>query len=350
MRSRDLTAFIASVAAGCSSPPQQVHVPAASVTQAPSKDAPKQAAPPPASAAVSSSAPIPKRDPRAAPEPVAVPAPAAAKPGDGAWAPLEGARLVEDAPVLFTTTLHPDATKPYAYVTIVAGHVDDVQVRMLAGTREPVSKELADEKRTGLIPEEERQRLVAVHNGGFQTEHGHWTMQIDGVLLYPVRAGGCLVALSEEGKLSIFSESLLASRADDAHSFREAPPCLLEESKANPGISTESSTRRWGAAKGGDLNVRRTAIAVDESQKWIYFAFGDWVSATTLTRALRASRARDAAELDINWSFTKFVSYSAESPSVETLLVKDMKHIPREHVERPAPRDFFYWILRDPKR
>jgi hypothetical protein len=61
-----------------------------------------------------------------------------------------------------------------------------------------------------------------------------------------------------------------------------------------------------------------------------------------------AAGAHDAAELDINWNWTRFLTF-AKNPEgalrVSGSLV-DVQYSNRAYVERPSERDFFYVLGR----
>jgi hypothetical protein len=62
---------------------------------------------------------------------------------------------------------------------------------------------------------------------------------------------------------------------------------------------------------------------------------------------MRAAGAVDAAELDVNWSFPRFLVYGpGASPEVTASLVPRLKVAPGEYVVKPSERDFFYLVRR----
>ena len=61
---------------------------------------------------------------------------------------------------------------------------------------------------------------------------------------------------------------------------------------------------------------------------------------------MKAAGAENAAELDVNQSFPRFVFYTPaaphEAPRVASALIPDIQYVRSEYVGRPEGRDFFY--------
>ena len=68
--------------------------------------------------------------------------------------------------------------------------------------------------------------------------------------------------------------------------------------------------------------------------------------ADDLARGMAAAGATDAVELDINYSWTKFLVFGGDPLVVTSTLIEDMKHQRRGYVEKSAFRDFFYLLRR----
>lgn len=285
------------------------------------------------------------------PPDVTPPVKGVAKPDDGKWVAWEAAGSPRGYPLMFKTVLHPDGTKHFTYVAIVAVRTADVFTKLVEGTLEPESKAIPKEQRSGKVPEGDWPKLIAVHNGGFMASHGRYGMRIGSREFLPPRLDKdpCAIGWNQDGSIRIAPWSMLAPEAAALTAYRQTPPCLLSAGEVSKEMSREGSTRRWGAAKGGDLWVRRSAIGLDASGEVMFYAFGDWTSATTLTRALKAAGVAHAAQLDMNWSFIKFLLFKPGpdgSPVEGEFLEPEVRHSPGEHIQRHSQRDFFYWVRR----
>jgi hypothetical protein len=270
-----------------------------------------------------------------------------AKPGDGVFSPIvEGAA----GGALARAIVHPHGVKPHPHVVVVAIDLRRVALRLAAGTDEPVSKSVPAERRPGLVPPAELPSLIAVFNGGFLTQHGQWGMMVEGDTFLPPRDEGCTVALLDDGSVRIGTWKALAPLAGRMRAHRQTPPCLVEGEKPHPSLPNEDTARLWGAAVGGDREIRRTALGTDASGKTLFFGIGEWVWARDLAAALRAAGAADVAELDISWSYTRFLLYDRPKPpsppEVVSTLIPKVEYTRGSYVQKPAPRDFFYLLHR----
>lgn len=295
------------------------------------------------------------------PAPAVAPAPAAPKafppagfaplhartgqPGDGVWSALpEGAR--GGPAVLVRTTAHPDTIKPHIYVAILAIDLSRVELRLVAGSIEPESKAVPPERRPGLVPAADQADLIAVFNGGFMVRHGQYGVMINSDTFVPPRPDACTVALARDGGVRIRTWTEIAPQVETLTAFRQTPPCLIEQGALHPQIDPDPRPRKWGAAENGDVEIRRSALGLDASGKVLFYGLGEWVTAKALADAMKAAGAVDAAELDINWSYTRFLFFGRPSPEaplqVVSTLIPKTKHSLEGYVKKPSERDFFY--------
>jgi len=277
-----------------------------------------------------------------------------AKPGDGKWqAMAEGTRA--SGSVMFRTEVHPHKFKPFVFVTIVAFDRRHVDINLVEGIQEPVSKNVPAEKRTGLVPSSDYASLLVVFNGGFKAAHGRYGMMLDGDIYVPPKDDACTVALHTDGGVRIGSWPVIAPTASTLRGWRQTPPCLVEQGVVNERLKNEFRTRKWGAAAGGDREIRRSAIGLDQSGRTLFYGFGDWVTAGDIAAAMSAAGAHDAAQLDINWSYTRFFTFDhptgshdgAAPPRIAGSIVPKAKWSPNRYISKPSYRDFFY-LTADP--
>ncbi len=352
---RRLVAGALVAAAGCGPglPPQTTPPPPAPSAQA-SSEAPWEAAPPLVPAATVPDPP-PSEPPPAAPPPPPPPFPPpafrapvehTAKAGDGTWTAL----LPDPAggPALFyRTTVHPDRVKSMVLVIVVAVDLERVAVRLVAGTREPIAPAVPAERRTGLVPAADQANLLAVMNGGFMTRHGSWGMGIGGDIFLPAHDDGCTVALFADA-VRIRTHTALAGSLAGALAFRQTPPCLVEQGAVQPALLGDDKPRRWGLSVTGGVSIRRSALGLAGGGRTLLYGLGEAVTPRALAEAMAAAGAVDAAELDVNWSYTRFLLYDGGTspPQLTSTLIPEIKHAQGEYVTRPAERDFFYLARR----
>ncbi|APR77168.1 Cobalt-zinc-cadmium resistance protein [Minicystis rosea] len=314
------------------------------------------ATPPPAPEGVASATPsaVPEAPPPApAPQPPPFPPPAfappverTAKPGDGTWAPLVEGATGEPA-LLYRSTVHPDARKPQIYVALVAIDLSRVAIHLVAGTHEPLSTTVPAERRPGLVPANDLSALIAVFNGGFMARHGSWGMMIGGDVFLPPQEEGCTIALFPDGRVGIGTHSTIAPKLGDVVAYRQTPPCLLEHGETQPALLGSEKPRRWGMSETGGVDIRRSALGLAPGGRTLIYGLGESITPRQMAEAMRAAGAVDAAQIDVNWSYTRFLLYGKPAapgapPEVTATLIPKIKHGARQYVAKPADRDFFY--------
>lgn len=234
-------------------------------------------------------------------------------------------------------------------MTIAALDLTHLSVALVPGTEDLAWAKLPVTVSSGLVPERDRETLVAVMNAGFQPKHGRWGLSANGVVVTPARKEGCTVAMYSDASIRIGPWPALADSAGNIQSYRQTPPCLIDGGVIHPAL-LKGLDKAW-AGHAADLTTRRrSAIGIDESRTVLFYAIGEEASPRWLAEALRAAGAAFAAELDINWYWTRFLLFGTESGSlhVTSTLIPKMEHLRTEYVERASSRDFFYVTRRRP--
>ncbi|MFO0664544.1 MAG: hypothetical protein U0174_11370 [Polyangiaceae bacterium] len=269
------------------------------------------------------------------------PFPKAATKADGIWVAIIDDVEPKAPPVFAKSLVHPDQARPYAAVAVVAMDLEKLRLHLVAGTEEPQSDTVKHKDRPGRIPESEHARLVAAFNGGWQAIHGHFGMMIDGVTFLQPKEKSCTVAIYKDSSLRIAPWTDVSSGQDTMQAFRQTPPCLRIGGSHNELL--KDTSKNWGAAVDGTTVIRRSAIGLDKSRKVLFYGVGDGLSALTIAEAMGYAGATDVAELDVNWAFPRFLTYSHDKkePMVkESLIPAAFK--PNEYVGISWYRDFFY--------
>jgi hypothetical protein len=230
-------------------------------------------------------------------------------------------------------------------LTLVAVDLTRASLHFMPGTADVPQKELPFTP--GLVPKSELSRVLAAFNGGFMPRHGRWGMRLGDVTVLPPRKEGCTIAIARDGAVAIRSFPALEASLADAHVVRQTPPCLLERGELHP-LLQQGNDKPWKGHTAGVVTRRRSAIGIDASGLVLYYAVGIETNAKLLAEGLRFAGASDAAELDINWNWTKFFTFTkAEDGSLavgQTLV--PVEHAKSAYVAQPSDRDFFYLLSR----
>lgn len=267
-------------------------------------------------------------------------------PGDGQWVPIDNPRT-DAPPAMYKTLLHPDRHRSWAAVSIVAIDRRRVKLHMMAGRYEPRSatKEAASYERAAAIPGDHHRVLLAAFNGGFKAEHGHYGMHVDGVTLIKQRQRACMIAMFKDDTLQIGDTKKLGERAGKAVWWRQTPGCMVEDGKLHAGLVSDKNTY-WGATLDGDTVIRRSAIGVSADGETLYSGIGDHTTARAIALAMKHAGAADVAQLDVNWSYPKFVIFRPREGKrgelVATKLCDGFEFSEDEYIRERAARDFFY--------
>lgn len=266
-------------------------------------------------------------------------------PGDGRWVVLPDATPPRDA-LMFKTLLHPDTERAWAELFVVALDLRRVRLQLVPGTVEPraTDPEALELARPGRVPDEYHAGVLAAFNGGFKTEHGHYGMSLNGVTLVPPLAATCTVAWLKDNTLRIGTWSKLGPPARDAAWWRQTPDCMYEAGKINPRLAG-GLVRKWGSTLDGETVIRRSAIGVDAAGTTLYVGISNHTTAPALARGMHHAGAATVAQLDINFSYPKFVTFR-ESPvsklRVAVPLADGFEYSEHEYLRKPSARDFFY--------
>jgi hypothetical protein len=350
-RARSALAFSIALLAACGpepapvSPPEPVPTaPPPPLPSAATASATVAAAPPPLPSAAPVAPPAP--DPGVFPPPSFKPlVERTKKPGDGVWIAVpEGGGGA--TPAMLRTTVHPHAIKGHVFTAIVAIDLRRIDLRLVAGTEEPKSKSVPPEHRPGLVAADDLAKLIAVFNGGFMAKHGGWGMMLDGETYVPARDEGCTIGLYKDGALRIGSWPALKDSEPSMAAYRQTPPCLIEKGELHPVLLSEPETKKWGSSETGEREIRRSALGLDASGRTLFYGMGEWMSARGLAESMQAAGAVNVAEIDINWSYTRFLFFGRPAPGdplqVTSTLVPKMKFVSQGYVKKPSDRDFFY--------
>jgi len=273
-------------------------------------------------------------------------------PGDGQWVAVRDSRRPKEPTFLFKTLLHPDRNRSWAELFVVAVDLRRVTLHAVPGYREPKATlpEAKELKRPAKIPVEHHEELLAAFNGGFMAEHGAYGMMVEGMRLLPPRKGVCTIAeMKTTGELRIATWDKLEAEEPKMNWYRQAPNCMYEDGKMHPALHNPE-VRRWGATLEGDTVIRRSAIGIDASGKVLYVGITNHTTARAIAQGMFHAGAKDVAQLDVNWSYPKFVLFEPGDAGAERQavpLAKGFEFSTDEYIRKRSLRDFFY-LLRKP--
>jgi hypothetical protein len=267
--------------------------------------------------------------------------------GDGVWVPVVDPRFPKDRTRLLKTFVHPDKTRSWAVVAVVAVDLSSVDLHAVPGRHEPErkTKEAKAYDKRAVVPERDREALIAAFNGGYKSTHGDYGMMVDGVVFQPPRALCCVVARLRDGSYLIRDWDKVKERRDEMVWWRQTPICMFDEGEPHPALAMKKLG--WGAATvSGTTVIRRSAIGLNEDRTVLYVGIGDAVTGHAIGTAMNHAGAHYVSQLDVNFSFPKFVLYKYKEPGSKELeavaLTENFEYEKDQYIGRQSGRDFFY--------
>jgi hypothetical protein len=126
---------------------------------------------------------------------------------------------------------------------------------------------------------------------------------------------------------------------------------MVEDGVLHPGLR-DPKARRWGSTLEGDTVIRRSAIALSQDGYTLYVAVSNYTTASVLAQGMRAAGGWNVSQLDVNYSFPKFLLFPRDRAGVRhaASLFKGFLFEPNEMLRDPASRDFFYVVRRHGER
>jgi hypothetical protein len=199
-----------------------------------------------------------------------------------------------------------------------------VQLRIAAGTREPISA--TGEQGTGMVPRDPQtlRLLVGAFNGGFQALHGEFGMMADDRVYIPPKPWAATVAVFEDGRVGMGSwpaPSWRGTRLDEELANRQIPEAMVdfrqnltsvvEDGRYNP-------WRRWywGAAPEAadeQTYTARSALCLTEEGYFAYF-WSRVLGPEALGTAMLRARCVRGIHLDMNAAHCGFEFFRPISP------------------------------------
>jgi hypothetical protein len=274
-------------------------------------------------------------------------------PGDGEWVGIKDPRHADEPARMYKTLLHPDKGRSWAEVFVVAIDLKEVELFPVAGTQEPQpdSDDAKKYARDGKIPVAKQATLIAAFNGGFMTEHGGYGMKLDGVTIAKPKAHACTIAFYKDDSMRIASWPELSESEADMLWFRQTPECMWEGDKLHAGLQAGAGLKKWGSTVDGETVIRRSGIGLNADRSVLYVAITNHTSARVLADGLHHAGATDVAQLDVNWSYPKFVTFEPIGRTTvlhPVPLAPGFEYSDDEYLRKKEKRDFFYILRREP--
>ena len=261
-----------------------------------------------------------------------------ALPGEGSWQSLVS---LKGEPAIRAAFLRPDATHTSYLVGVAWLNQKLVKMVLHPGYRVPGDSGLSQPTS---VPTSQRNSLLATFNSGFtmnDANGGYWQ---DGHSAVPLRSGAASMVLYQDGHLDVLRWNR-STPGPDVAAVRQNLGLLVDNASITADVNSPTTTT-WGATVGNATYVWRSAVGIRKDGSLV-FVVGASMSVRTLANIVRDAGAVRAMELDINQSWTNFITYTHPSNGVAVpqMLTKDEHPNPYRYLQ-PSSRDFVAVLTR----
>ncbi len=266
-----------------------------------------------------------------------------ALPGEGSWSVAGLPRNVPGDSIMARTFVRPDKARPYATVGVLLVDQRRVRLSMVGGTAEPGGDRGV--RGPGIIPKADYDSLLLAFNGGFKGPHGGFGMIANGNQYMPMRNGLATVCSSADGSILMGEFGRDFGWKDSFEACRQNAILMVDKGEVSRRTTEGNDT--WGYVKvdSSEFITWRSAVGLTKDGN-LLIAAGNSLSADTLAKALWASGAYMAMQLDINGPYISTALFY-QQPDGSLKAEKFMESM------APSPsnflgtreRDFFYVTL-----
>ena len=105
------------------------------------------------------------------------------------------------------------------------------------------------------------------------------------------------------------------------------------------------NVRHWGATLDGETVIRRSAIGMAKDGTTMFVGISNHTTARVMAEGMQHAGAVQVAQLDVNWSYPKFVLYEPKGKGgslIAIALAEGFEFSKDEYIRSRSMRDFFY--------
>ncbi|MFC4244279.1 phosphodiester glycosidase family protein [Gryllotalpicola reticulitermitis] len=252
--------------------------------------------------------------------------------GEGAWHDLFAVHGRTAARVAF---LRPDSLHTSYYVQVIWMDPRLVSFTLYPGYKVPGAVAGAANR----IPTAKLGSVLATFNSGFlmtDARGGYWQ---NGHAVVPLRTGAASMVFTTDGHVRVESWPGGAPGPGIAAVRQNLDP-LIQHGVISP-AATQANAAAWGRTVGNLAYVWRSGIGV-RADGSIVSVVGPAMDVETLANVLHDAGAVTAMELDINPSWTNYITYThpSSTTAMPTLLPPANPYVHADRYLQPSSRDF----------
>jgi len=162
--------------------------------------------------------------------------------------------------------------------------------------------------------------------------------------------GACAVAGYKDDTVRVASWETLEGTRDKMAWWRQTPNCMIENKQLHARLKSEALAKKWGATLDGETVIRRSAIGISADGQVLFVSITNNTTAKVIAEGVMHAGAVTVAQLDVNFSYPKFVTFErkkeladGEQPKrIAIPLADGFEFSEDEYIRQKARRDFFY--------
>lgn len=255
-----------------------------------------------------------------------------AVPNEGVWQPMYS---VKGEVAAQATYLRPDNEHTGYLVGVVWMDPKLVSFTLHPGFQVPGDSGWAEENQ---IPGPLRGSVLATFNSGFtmvDARGGFWQR---GKGVNDLRPGGASMVLNDDGTLDVRAWEGGAP-GPGIHSVRQNLILMVNGGELTPEVTNSQVTSEWGATIGNAAFVWRSAVGV-RNDGTVIFVAGPAMNIQSLAKIMKAAGSVRAMQLDINPSWTNYITYTQDNGQITPHMFPDGAQPNPSRYLTPSTRDF----------
>lgn len=253
-------------------------------------------------------------------------------PNEGIWQPMYS---VKGEVAAQATYIRPDNEHTGYLVGVVWMDPKLVNFKLHPGYQVPGGGPWAESNE---IPGDLRSSILATFNSGFtmvDSRGGFWQK---GNAVNELRTGGASMVLGDDGSLDVRSWEGGAP-GPGIHTVRQNLILMVNNGELTPEVTNSQVTSEWGATIGNAAFVWRSAVGVRNDGSVIFVA-GPAMNIKSLASIMKAAGCVRAMQLDINPSWTNYITYTQDNGQATPHMFPDGAQPNPWRYLTPSTRDF----------
>jgi Phosphodiester glycosidase len=253
--------------------------------------------------------------------------------GEGVWRPT--GPPVNGGPPVLVTTFRSELDYPQIVAYVAWFDHTRTALAYYPGRYEPPTAALRGPM---MVPNDQRDRLLATFNGGFTHDDGNNGSADNGRTNEPMIAGNATLIGYRSGRVAIVKWKGGPDVASNVAWARQSLTPIVWNGKLNPLLDTDPNSPQWGYTLGGVTRVWRTAVGIDQRGNVIYVVANDQTVISIAQILVHAGAVR-GMEFDINPEWHTLITYTHQHGLAPTMVEPQPMQSPDRYLV-PDDRDF----------